>query len=150
MLNEKHLIVNTMGITAPIWNVNFFSLTCAWTKSQKWIVTLSYQSRNLLNFSYHFGGDSTLVPRVTNVRDWSKHRFRQRLLSVCMRQNQSDYHQFSWGPALSDIIFWNESTLFTPTAYYLFLTWKSWFYSCTHPADIADIHFHSLWQAPHH
>ena len=149
-MNEKHLIVNTMGITAPIWNVNFFSLTCAWTKSQKWIVTLSYQSRNLLNFSYHFGGDSTLVPRVTNVRDWSKHRFRQRLLSVCMRQNQSDYHQFSWGPALSDIIFWNESTLFTPTAYYLFLTWKSWFYSCTHPADIADIHFHSLWQAPHH
>ena len=122
-----------MGITAPIWNINFFSLTCAWTKSQKWIVMLSYQSQNLLNFSYLFGGDSTLVPRVTNVRDWSKHRFRQRLLSVCMRQNQSDYHQFSWSPAFSDIIFWNESTLFTPTAYYLFLTWKSWFYSCTHP-----------------
>ena len=125
-----------MGITAPIWNINFFSLTCARTKSQKWIVMLSYQSQNLLNFSYHFGGDSTLVPRVTNVRDWSKHRFRQRLLSVCMRQNQSDYHQFSWSPAFSDIIFWNESTLLTLTAYYLFLTWKSWFYSCTHPADI--------------
>ena len=109
-----------MGITVPIWNINFCSLTCAWTKSQKWIVMLSYQSQNLLNFSYLFGGDSTLVPRVTNVRDWSKHRFRQRLLSVCMRQNQSDYHQFSWSPAFSDIIFWNESTLFTPTAYYFF------------------------------
>ena len=96
-----------MGITAPIWNINFFSLTCAWIKSQKWIVTLSYQSQNPLNFSYHFGGDSTLVPRVTNVRDWSKHRFRQRLLSVCMRQNQRNYHQFSWSPAFSDIIFWH-------------------------------------------
>ena len=61
-MNEKHLIVYTMGITAPIWNINFCSLTCAWTKSQKWIVMLSYQSQNLLNFSYHFGGDSTLVP----------------------------------------------------------------------------------------
>ena len=98
-----------MGITAPIWNIIFFSLTCAWTKSQKWIVMLSYQSQNLLNFSYHFGKrkTTTLVPRVTNVRDWSKHRFRQRLLSVCMRQNQRNYHQFSWSPAFSDIIFWH-------------------------------------------
>ena len=78
-----------MGITAPIWNINFFSLTCAWIKSQKWIVTLSYQSQNLLNFSYHFGGDSTLVPRVTNVRDWSKHRFRQ-LIVISLHEAKSE------------------------------------------------------------
>ena len=37
--------------------------------------------------------------------------------------------------------------MFTPTADFLFLTLKSWVYSCTHPAYI---HFHSLWQNPHH
>ena len=30
----------------------------------------------------------------------------------------------------------------------MFLTLKSWFYSCTHRVNIADVHFHSLWQAP--
>ena len=27
---------------------------------------------------------------------------------------------------------------------FLFLTLKSWFYSCTHPTNIADVNFHSL------
>ena len=30
----------------------------------------------------------------------------------------------------------------------MLLTLKSWFYSWRQPANIADIHFHSLWQAP--
>ena len=30
-----------------------------------------------------------------------------------MGQNQSDFHQFSWSPAFSDIIFINEFNLFT-------------------------------------
>ena len=49
---------------------------------------LSYQSQNLESLLHHFGGDSTLVPQIANVKNWSKHRFRQRLWSVCMRWNQ--------------------------------------------------------------
>ena len=41
-----------------------------------------------------------------------------------MRQNQNDFHQFSWSPAD-----------------FLFSTLKSWFYSCQQPANLADIHF---------
>ena len=37
-----------------------------------------------------------------------------------------------------------------PTADFLFLTLKSWFYSCMQPANSADIHFHSFWQNPYH
>ena len=33
-------------------------------------------------------------------------------------------------------------------AVFLFLTYKSWFYSCMQPVNISDIHFYSLWQAP--
>ena len=77
-----------------------------------------------------------------------KQRFWQRLWSVYIRWNQRDFHQFSWNPAFSNVIFINEFNLFTPTADFLFLTLKSWFYSCIHPANIADLHFHSLWQAP--
>ena len=73
-----------------------------------------------------------------------KQRFWQRLWSVYIRWNQRDFHQFSWNPAFSDVIFINEFNLFTPTADFLFLTLKSWFYSCIHPANIADVHFHSL------
>ena len=92
------------------------------------------ESRNL-SLLYHFG-DSSFVPGIANVRDWSKHRFRPRVWSVCMRWNQSDFQQFSW------------FNLITPTADFLFLTLKSWFYSCMQPANIADIHFYSLCQAP--
>ena len=87
-----------------------------------------------------------LSPQIANFRNWSKHRFRQRLWSVCMRWNQSDYCQFSWSPAFSDIIFLNEFNLFTPKADFLFLTLKSWFYRSMQPANIANIHFHLLWQ----
>ena len=38
----------------------------------------SIKSRDLSPF-YHFGGYSTLVPQIANVRDRSEHRFRQRL-----------------------------------------------------------------------
>ena len=31
---------------------------------------------------------------------------------------------------------------------FLFLTLKSWFHSCLQPANLANIHFHSLQQAP--
>ena len=63
-----------------------------------------------------------------------------------------DCDQFAWGqllwsPAFSDIIFLNESNLFTPTADFLFLTLKSWFYSCMHQANTVDIHFG---KPPHH
>ena len=44
-------------------------------------------------------------------------------------------------------IFINESNLFTTTDDFLFLTLKSWFYSCMPPANTADILFHSLWEA---
>ena len=87
-------------------------------------------SRNL-SLWYHFGGDSTLDSWIANVRGWSKHRFRQRLWSVCVRQNQNDFHQFLWSPT-----------------YILFSNSKSWFYSCQEPVNHADIHSHSLWQAP--
>ena len=80
---------------------------------------------------YPLGRDSTLVPQIANVSNWSKHRFRQRLWSVCMRQNQNDFHQFSWSPAD-----------------FLFSTLNSWFYCCQQSANLADIQFHSLWQAP--
>ena len=102
------------------------------------------ESRNL-SLLYYFGGDSTFVPRIANDRDWSRHRFRQRLWSACMGWNQSDFHQFSWSSALSNTIFINEHNLFTPKADFLFLT-----YSCLQPTNIADIHFHSLCQAPHY
>ena len=91
---------------------------------------------------------STLVPRIANIRDWSRHRFRQRSWSVFMRWNWSDFHQFSWSPGFCDIIFIDELNLFTPKADFLFLTLKSWFFSCMQPANITHIHFHSLWQAP--
>ena len=91
---------------------------------------------------------STLVPRIANIRDRSRHRFRQRSWSVFMRWNWSDFHQFSWSPGFCDIIFIDELNLFTPKADFLFLTLKSWFFSCMQPANITHIHFHSLWQAP--
>ena len=96
-----------------------------------------------LSLLYHFGGEYSV-----NVRNWSKQRFWPRLWSVCMRWNLSDFHQFSWNPAFFDIIFINWFNLFTQTTDFLFLTLKSWFYSCRQPANIADIHFHSLCQAP--
>ena len=131
------------GIKVLIWYINSCSFTWAQVKLQRWIAMLSYQSQNLeiLSLLYHFGEDSTLVPRTANVRGWSKHRFQQRLWSACMRWNQSDFHQFSWSPAFSDIIFIHKFNLFTPTADFLFLTLKSWFSSCMQPAKIADIHF---------
>ena len=52
-----------------------------------------------------------------------------------------DCDQFAWGQLL------NESNLFTPTADFLFLTLKSWFYSCMHQANTVDIHFG---KPPHH
>ena len=58
-----------------------------------------------------------------------------------MRQNQSDFDQFSWHPAFSDIIFINGFNLFTPTADFLFQTLKLWFYGYMQPANIAGIHF---------
>ena len=42
-----------------------------------------------------------------------------------MRRNQNDFHQFSWSPAFSDIIFIDESSLFAPMADFLFLNLKS-------------------------
>ena len=48
---------------------------------------------------------------------------------------------------LSLLYHFGDSTL---AAGFLFLTLKSWFYSCMQPANIADIHFYSLWQNPHH
>ena len=42
----------------------------------------------------------------------------------------------------------HEFNLFTPMTDFVFLTLKSWFYSWMQPTNIADIHFHSLWQAP--
>ena len=84
-------------------------------------------SRNL-SLGYHFGGDSTLDSWIANVRGCSKHRFRQRLWSVCVKQNQNDFHQFSWSP--TDILFSNS---------------KSWFYSChagtSRPCWHSLIHF---------
>ena len=109
---------------------------------------LSESESTNLSLLYHFGGDSTLVLWIANVRDWSRHRFRQRLQSVCIRRNQNDFHQFSWSLAFSDIIFLSKSNLFTPMADFLFWTLKSWFYSCLQPANLTDIHFHSFWQAP--
>ena len=87
-------------------------------------------SRNL-SLWYHFGGDSTLDSWIANVRGCSKHRFRQRLWSVCVKQNQNDFHQFSWSP--TDILFSNS---------------KSWFYSCQEPVNHADIHSFTL-ASPH-
>ena len=65
-----------------------------------------------------------------------------------MRWSQNDFHQFSWSAASSDITFKNEFNLFTSKNDHLFSTLKSWFYSYMQPANIANIHFHSLWQAP--
>ena len=77
-------------------------------------------SRNLRLF-YYFGGDFMLVPRIANVRGWSKHRFRRRLSSVCMRWNQMIFpDSYEVHSAFSDIIFINEFKLFTPTADFLF------------------------------
>ena len=67
-----------------------------------------------------------------------------------MRRNQNDFHQFSWSPAFSDIIFIDESSLFAPMAAFLFLNLKSWYQSCLQPANFAEIHFHSLGKPPHH
>ena len=103
-----------------------------------------------LRLLYYFGGDFMLVPQIANVRGWSKHRFRRRLWSVCMRWNQMIFpDSYEVHSAFSDIIFINEFKLFTLTADFLFLTLKSWFYSSMQPANIADIHFHPLWQALH-
>ena len=65
---------------------------------------LSESEPRNLSLLYLFEGEYSLVPQIVNVRNWSKHKFRQRLWSVCMRWNQSDFHQFSWNPAFSDII----------------------------------------------
>ena len=67
-----------------------------------------------------------------------------------MRRNQNDFHQFSWSPAFSDIIFIDESSLFAPMAAFLFLNLKSWYQSCLQPANFAEIYFHSLGKPPHH
>ena len=87
------------------------------------------QSTNLSLF-YHFEEDSTFLPQNANVRDWSQHKFWQKLWSVCLRQNKSDFYQFLWSPAFSDIIFIYEFNLFTIMADFLFSALKSWFYNC--------------------
>lgn len=120
-LADWKAFVNTMGIIVPIWN-KFFLIhisTNQITKVDCKAFLSQSESRNL-GLLYHFGGDSTLVPSIPNVRDWLKHRFGQRLWSVSMRQNESDFQQFS--PAFSDIIFINEFNLFKPMADFLFLT----------------------------
>ena len=139
----------TKVIVVPICNKNFFLIHISTNEIAKLDhnAFLSESEFRNLSPSYHSGGDSSLVPQIANARDWSNHRFRQRLWPVCFRQNKSDFHQFSWSPAFSDIIFINESNLFTTTDDFFFLTLKSWFYSCMPPANTADIHFHSLWEA---
>ena len=93
----KSLNVNTMGIMAPIWNINFSSFTWFQIILPRWTVMLSYQSHNLEICFFctilDTNLDSTLVPQIAIVRDWSKHRLRQRLWSVCMWWNQSDFDQ---------------------------------------------------------
>ena len=73
------------------------------------------------------------------------------LWSVCMRQNQSDFHQFSWSPAFSDIIFITEFKVLKPMADFLFLTLKSWSFnsSCNQQTMLTftSIHFG---KSPHH
>ena len=71
-------------------------------------------------------------------------RFRLRLQSVYM-EAKSEW--FSPILTKSSFLFINEFNLFTPKADFLFLTLKSWFYSCVQSVNIVDIHFHSLWQA---
>ena len=122
-----------MEIIVPVWNK--FLLIHTSTNQIKKVDCNAFLSESesikFKSFVPALGRDSTLVPRIANVSNWSKHRFRQRLWLVCMRQNQNDFHQFSWSPAE-----------------FLFSTLKSWFYSCQQPANLADIHFHSVWQAP--
>ena len=71
----------------------------------------------------------------------------KRLWSACLRQNQSDFCQFSWSPTFSDRIFRTEFKVLTPMADFLFLTLKSRFYSCLAPANIAVTNFG---KPPHH
>ena len=137
----------TKVIVVPIWNKNFFLIHISTNQIAKLDHNAFLSESEFSNLSYNSGGDYSLVPRIANARGRSNHRFRQRLWPVCFRQNKSDFHQFSWSPAFSDIIFINESNLFTTTDDFLFLTLKSWFYSCMPPANTADIHFHSLWEA---
>ena len=114
--------VNTIGIKVPIWNINFLFIHMGMNQIAKVdcnAFLAKSESRNL-SLLHHLWGDSTLVPQIANVRGWSKHRFTLRLWSVCIRWNQSGFHQFSQSPALSDIIFINEFNLFIPTADFLF------------------------------
>ena len=124
-------VCNTMGIIVPIWN-KFLLIHTSMNQITKVDCNafLSESESIKLKSFVPFGRDSTLVSWIAIVMDWSKHRFRQRLWPVCMRQNQSDFHQFSWSPAD-----------------FLFSTLESWFYSCQQPANLADIPFHSFWQA---
>ena len=99
-----------MGIIVPIWNINFFLIHISSNEMAKadHNAFLSESEFRNLSLLYHFGGDSTLVPQIVNVRNWSKQRF------------DKDCDQFAWGetreiftnfhenyPAFSDIIFIN-------------------------------------------
>ena len=125
-------VCNTMGIIVPIWNkfLLIHTSTNQITKVDCNAFLSEWESIKLKPF-VPFGRDSTLVSWIAIVRNWSKHRFRQsKIVTSFMRQNQNNFHQFSWSPAD-----------------FLFSTLKSWFYSCQQPANHADIPFHSLWQA---
>ena len=67
--------VNTMGSMEPIWNINFSSFAWLQIVLQRFIRAIIWK----IFFLYHIEGDSTLVPQIAIFRDWSKHRWRQRL-----------------------------------------------------------------------
>ena len=104
------------------------------TKVDNSALSSESESRNLRLF-YYFGVDFMLVPQIANVRGWSKHRFRRRLWSVCMRWNQMIFpDSYEVHSAFSDIIFINEFKLFTPTADFLFFNLEImilWFYAAS-------------------
>lgn len=107
------------NLTVSIWNINFphshkhesnckGGLQCFLIRVRIW---------RFKSFVPFFRRLQSLVPCIAKDYDqfpWGK---------------ISDFHQFSWSPAFSDIIFITEFKVFTPMADFLFLTLKWWFYS---------------------
>ena len=76
-------VCNTMGIIVPIWNkfLLIHTSTNQITKVDCNAFLSEWESIKLKPF-VPFGRDSTLVSWIAIVRNWSKHRFRQRLWPV--------------------------------------------------------------------
>ena len=82
-------VCNTMGIIVPIWNkfLLIHTSTNQITKVDCNAFLSESESIKLKSF-VPFGRDSTLVSWIAIVRDWSKHRFRQRLWPVCEAKSE--------------------------------------------------------------